>query len=156
MLGDGGQGSPHLPEPGDSTSRCIPHRPLAPPGRMPLSAEPAKVTSAHSNLINKTMRQGSHYTLIRDDRTGRSCPELSSIPASSSQPGPGRGWGGREPPASHPGWWGGPVPGPKPSQPSQAAWLRALRQARVFAPLGQGWLGVELSRKQGSLFPDGK
>lgn len=124
---------------------------------MPLSAEPAKVTSARINLINKTVHQGSHYTLIRDDRTGRSCPELGSIPAPAADLDPGGAGAGREPPpASPPGWWGGPVPRPTPSQASQAAWLRALGQARAFAPLGQGWLGIDLSRKQGNLFPDGK
>lgn len=160
MLGVGGQGSPHLPEPGDRTSRCVRPRPPAPPGRMPLSAEPAKVTSAHINLINKTMRQGSHYTLIRDDRTGRSCPELSSIPASSSRPGPGRGWGregatcfsprlvGRACPKAQtlPAFPGGLAPGPRASQGlcspgSGVAGSRALQEARKS--LSRWKVGVE-------------
>lgn len=136
MFRVGGQGSPQLPEPADRTSKCVPPRPPAPPRRMSLSAEPAKVTSARINLINKTVRQGSHYTLIRDDRTGRSCPELSRVPASSSRPGPRRGWGrerattcfsprlvGRARPKAHTplGFPGGLAPGP---QASPQAWVR--------------------------------
>ena len=49
----------------------VPHSPPASPGRMPLSAEPAKVTPARINLVNKTVHQGGHYLLIRDDRADR-------------------------------------------------------------------------------------
>lgn len=81
---------PGLPEPGLECPGVTLTNPPARWRRMPLSAEPAKVTSALINLINKTVRQRGHYLLIRDDRAGGSCLEHSDSATSCSPSGPKR------------------------------------------------------------------
>lgn len=86
-----GAGLACLPWPGRRAARCNPSYPPAPPERTPLSAEPAKVTSALTNSINKTVHQGGHYLLIRDDGAGGSHPGgCCDSPTSGGQSGPKR------------------------------------------------------------------
>lgn len=96
-----GAGLARLPWPGRRAARCNPSDPPALPERTPLSAEPAKVTSALTNSINKTVRQGGHYLLIRDDGAGRSRPGgCCDSPTSGGQSRPKRARGlGTEPAA---------------------------------------------------------
>lgn len=85
------QGPQACPSLGPGCTGVFLSGPRAPPGRMPLSAEPAKVTSALINLINKTVHQGGHYLLIGDDSAGRSCPGgHSDSPTSCGPSGPKR------------------------------------------------------------------
>lgn len=99
--------APGLPEPGVGG----PGGSLTePPGKMPLSAGPAKVTSALINLINKTVHQGGHYLLIEDDRVGRSCPAAAPRPRGPSAPEGGAGGGAGAAPASGSRLSGGSLP----------------------------------------------
>lgn len=70
--------------------RRVPVAPCPSWENLPLSAEPAKVTSARINLINKTVHHGGHYLLIGDDRAGRPVPERQRLPGPCS---PSGAWG---------------------------------------------------------------
>lgn len=131
--------------------------PCAPLGRMPLSAEPAKVTSALINLINKTVHQGGHYLLIGDDSAGRSCPGgHSDSPTSCGPSGPkrstraGRGAGGGAGAAAcrlHQAGWGDPSQSPhrSPLQTACAAYPGRPLPAPSL-PLTPSFSGVNWQR----------